>query len=75
MHFFYVKRLCFVFVVIIGMSPNSPEQIYFPKDNYKQKQCDTLPVSLMTGIMHFNRLLWWLLWHRRLIFVVSHLDK
>ena len=24
-------------------SSNSPKQLYFPKDNYKQKQRDTLP--------------------------------
>ena len=40
---------CFVFGVIIGMSPNSPKQLYFPKDNYKQKQCDILSVRMITG--------------------------
>ena len=45
----------FLFVVI-GMSPNIPKHLHFPKDNYKQKQCDTLPVRMITGIMNFNRL-------------------
>ena len=56
-------ELCFVLIVIIGLSPNSVSQLYCSKDNYKQKQRNTLPVTMITKIMHFNRLLWWLsLW-------------
>ena len=45
------------------------------KDNYKQKQCDTLPVRMVSKIMHFNRLLWWLPWQRRLVLMFSDIDK
>ena len=44
-------------VVIIGLSPNSVLLLYCPKDNYKQKQWKTLPVTMITEMVHFNRLL------------------
>ena len=52
--FVYVKKigLCFWFL-IIGLTPNRPQLLYFPKDSYKQKQCDTSPLRMMTDIMHF----------------------
>ena len=31
-------------------------QLYCPKDYYKQKQWNTLPVTMLTEIMNFNRL-------------------
>ena len=49
-----------VLVILIGLSQNSVLWLYFTKDNYKQKQWNTLPVTMITYIMHFNRLLWWL---------------
>ena len=54
--------LSFVLVVIIELSGNSVFQLYCPKDYYKQKQWNTLPVTMITEIMNFNRLLWWLPW-------------
>ncbi|KAK2156352.1 hypothetical protein NP493_1976g00011 [Ridgeia piscesae] len=36
--------------------------LYCPKDYYKQKQWNILPVTMITEIMNFNRLLWWLPW-------------
>ena len=52
---------CFL-VVITEMFPNSVFQLYCPKDYYKHKQWNTLPVTIITEIMNFNRLLWWLPW-------------
>ena len=49
-------------VVIIELFRNSVIQLYCPKDYYKQKQWNTLPVTMITEIMNFNRLLWWLPW-------------
>ena len=60
-----VVRICTcqpVLVVIIELSGNSVFQLYCPKDYYKQKQWNTLPVTMITEIMNFNRLLWWLPW-------------
>ena len=54
--------------------PNSLFQLYCPKDYYKQKQWNTLPVAIITEIMNFNRLLWWLPWHRRIVLVFGDLD-
>ena len=53
-------RTLFCFVVIIELFPNSVFQLYCPKDYYKQKQWNTLPVTMITEIMNFNRLLWYL---------------
>ena len=47
-------------VVIIELFPNSVFQLYCPKDYYKQKQWNTLMVTMITENMNFNRLLWWL---------------
>ena len=58
--FSMLRDMTLFLVVIIGMSLNNPKQLYFLKDNYKQKQCDILLVRMITGIMHFNLLLWWL---------------
>ena len=55
-------RTLFLFV-IIKLFPNSVFQLYCPKDYYKQEQCHTLPVTMVTEVMNFNRLLWWLPWH------------
>ena len=51
------------FVVIIELFPNNVFQLYGPKVYYMQKQWNTLPVTMITEIMNFNRLLWWLPWH------------
>ena len=40
-------------VVIIELFQNSVFQLYFPKDYYKQKQWNTLPVTMITEIMNF----------------------
>ena len=45
-------------VVIIELFRNSVFQLYCPKDYYKQKQWNTLPVTMITEIMNLNRLLW-----------------
>ena len=58
----YHIELCFVLVVIIELSRNSVFQLSFPKDYYKQKQWNILPVTMITEIMNFNRVLWWLPW-------------
>ena len=50
-------------VVMIELFPNCVFQLYCPKDYYKQKQWNTLPVTMVTDIMNCNRLLWWLSWH------------
>jgi len=63
-----------VVVVIIKLFPNNEFQFYCPKDYYKQKQWNTLVVTMITEIMNFNRLLWWLPWHRRLLFVFGDLQ-
>ena len=55
-------RTLLVLVVIIELSRNSVFQLSFPKDYYKQKQWNILPVTMITEIMNFNRLLWWLPW-------------
>ena len=47
-------------VVTIELFPNSIFKLYCPKDYYKQKQWNTLPVKMITEIMNSNRLLWWL---------------
>ena len=54
--------LYFVLVIIIELSRNNVFQLYCPKDYYKQEQWNTLPVTMITEIMNFNRLLWWLPW-------------
>ena len=61
-HILHVNIYDFVLclVVIIELFPNSVFQLYCPKDYYKQKQWNTLPVTMITEIMNFNRLLWWL---------------
>ena len=46
-----------ILVVIIELFPNSVFQFYCPKDYYKQKQRNTLPVTLIPESMNFNRLL------------------
>ena len=38
-------------VVIIELLQNSVFQLYFPKDYYKQKQWNTLPVTMIMEIM------------------------
>ena len=60
-HNLHVNILDFVLflVVIIELFPNSVFQLYCPK----QKQWNTLPVTVITEIMNYNRLLWWLPWH------------
>ena len=62
------------FVVIIELFSNSIFQLYCPKDYYMQKQWNTLPVTVIPEIMNFNRLLWWLPWHRQLVLVFGNLD-
>ena len=42
----------FVLVEIIELFPNSIFQLYCPKNYYKQKQWDTLPVTMITEIMN-----------------------
>ena len=68
-----IKNFVLFLVVVIGLSPNSVSQLYCSKDNYKQKQRNTLPVTMITEIMHFIRLLWRLPWHRRLVLVFGDL--
>ena len=72
--YIFIYNFVLLLVVMIVVSPNSVSQLYCSKDNYKQKQRNTLPVTMITEIMHFNRLLWWLSWHRRLVFVFGDLD-
>ena len=67
-------RTVFFLVVIIGLSPNSVSQLYCSKDNYKQKQRNILPVTMITEIMHLHRLSWWFPWYRRLVIVFGDLD-
>ena len=55
-------RTLFLFVVI-ELFPNCVFQLYCSKDYYKQKQWNTLPVTMITEITNFNRLLGWLPWH------------
>ena len=57
------KDFVLFFVVIIELFPNSVFRLYCPKDYYKHKQLNTLPVTMITEIMNFNGLLWWLPWH------------
>ena len=52
----YIYNFVLFLVVIIRLSPNSVSQLYCLKDDYKQKQRNTLPVTRITEIMHFNRL-------------------
>ena len=61
-HFNIYNYVLFLFV-IIELFPNSVFQLYCPKEYYKQKQWNNLPVTMITEIMNFNRLLWWLPWH------------
>ena len=42
-------------VLIIELFPNSVFQLYCPKDYYKQKQLNTLPVTMITEIMNLNQ--------------------
>ena len=70
----YHIGLCFVLVVLIELFPNSVIQLYCPKDYYKQKQWNTLPVTVFTEIIKCNRLLWWLPWHWRQVLVFGGLD-
>ena len=39
-----------------------------------KKQWNTLPVTILTEIMNYNRLLWWLPWQRRVVLVFGDLD-
>ena len=43
-------------------------------DNYKEKHCGTLSVRMITEILHFNLLLWWLPWHQQLVHVLVFSD-
>ena len=56
-HILHVDFVLFLFV-IIELFPNSVFQLYRPKDYYKKKQWNTLPVTMTTEIMNCNRLLW-----------------
>ena len=56
-------RTVLFLVVIIELFPNSVFQLYCLKDYYKQKQWNTLPVTMIMEIMNINQLLWWLPWH------------
>ena len=58
-HILDVKIYDFILflVVIIELFRNSVFQLYCPKDYYKQKQGNTLPVTMITEIMNCNRLL------------------
>ena len=49
-HILHVNIYYFVLflVVIIELFPNSVFQLYCPKDYYKQKQWNTLPVTTIT---------------------------
>ena len=69
-HILHVDIYNFVLflVVIIELSTNSVSQLYCSKDSYKQKQRNTLPVTMITEITHFNRSL------RRLVLVFGDLD-
>ena len=58
-----IKDFVLFLVVLIELFPNSVFQLYCTKDYCKQKQWNTLPVTMITEIMNFNRLLWWLPWH------------
>ena len=58
-----IKDFVLILVVIIELFPNSGFKLYCSKDYYKQKQCSILPVTMITKIRNFNRLLWWLPWH------------
>ena len=40
-------------VIIIELIPNSAFKLYCPKDYYKQKQWNTLPVTMITETMNF----------------------
>ena len=60
--------------IIIELFLNSVFQLYFSKDYYKQKQRNTLPVIIITEIINFNRLLWWLPWHYRQVFAFGDLE-
>ena len=62
-HILRVNIRTFVVVVIIELFPNSVFQLYYLKNYYMQKQWNTLPVIVITEIMNFNQLLWWLPWH------------
>ena len=65
---------CFL-VVILGLSPNSVLLLYYPRDNYKQKQWNSAGNDDQgNNCSHFNRLLWWLPWHWRLVLVFGDLD-
>ena len=61
-------------VVLIELFRNSVFQLYCPKNYYKQKQWNTLPVTMITEIMNCNRLLWWLPWQLRQVLVFGDLD-
>ena len=67
-------RTLFCFWLSIELFQNSVFQLYCPKDYYKQKQWNILPVTMITEIMNFNRLLRWMPWVRQdiydLIFLV-----
>ncbi len=52
-------RTLFFLVVIIELSRNSVFQLYCQKDYYKQKQWNILQVSMITEIINFNRLLYY----------------
>ena len=71
----YRTLFCFWLYIIVGLSPNSVSQLYCSKDNYHQKQQNTLPVIMITEIMHFNRLLYGRCHrHRRLVLVFGDLE-
>ena len=57
------RTLILFLVVLVELFRNCVFQSYCLKDYYKQKQCNSLLVTMITEIMNFNRLLWWLPWH------------
>ena len=54
-----IKEFVLFLVVIIELFPNSVFQLYCPKNYYKQKQWNTLPMKMIMEMMNFKRLLWW----------------
>ena len=54
LHVNILYRTFLFLVVIIELFPNSVFQLYCPKDYYyKQKQCNTLQVTIIMEIMNF----------------------
>ena len=64
-HILHVNISDFVLflVIIIELFPNSIFQLQCPKYYIQQKQWNTLPVTMITEIMNFIRLLCWFPWH------------